>query len=246
LVSLLPFFTDKRLVGQVSNTLIELATHCLHMIESTMEEPDNGLWEFRGLAQLHCYTFLFHWAGSNAALKIAACIDNQPMMHKARRLVERSAAMIERCHDERRGVYTQAIDNPNLDASLLQLINMGYLAPGSAKARSHLEALETELRAASGLFYRYRHADDFGEPETTFLICAFWYVEALAKMDRLDEAIAIFEKLLGHANHLGLLSEDVMERDGSQWGNFPQTYSHVGLINAAFAISRKLDLPIYL
>ena len=84
-------------------------------------------------------------------------------------------------------------------------------------------------------------------PETTFLICAFWYVETLARMDRLDEAIEIFETLLDKGtNHLGLLSEDVHEKTGSQWGNFPQLYSHVGLINAAFAISKKLDRPIFL
>jgi GH15 family glucan-1,4-alpha-glucosidase len=101
------------------------------------------------------------------------------------------------------------------------------------------------LRAESGLFYRYRHADDFGEPESTFLICAFWYVEALARVGRLSESIEIFDKLTGYANHLGLLSEDVHPATGSQYGNFPQMYSHVGLINAAFTISRKLDHPVY-
>ena len=145
----------------------------------------------------------------------------------------------------RKGVYTQAVGSPNLDASLLQLINMGYLNPRSAKAKQHLKVLEDELRTPSGLFYRYKHVDDFGAPESTFLICAFWYVESLARMGRLKEAIKIFDRLTKHANHLGLLSEDVHEASGSQWGNFPQTYSHVGLINAAFAISKKLDQPIY-
>ena len=153
--------------------------------------------------------------------------------------------MIESCYDEERGVYTQAQGSKNLDASLLQLINMGYLDPKSEKTKKHLKVLEEELRTESGLFYRYKHIDDFGEPESTFLICAFWYVEALARMHRVDEAIKIFENLLKHGNHLGLLSEDIHEITGSQWGNFPQTYSHVGLINAAFTISKKLDKPIY-
>ena len=96
-----------------------------------------------------------------------------------------------------------------------------------------------------GLFYRYNHTDDFGDPHTTFLICAYWYVEALAKVGRLNEAIEVFEGLIKHGNHLGLLSEDVDKTDGSQWGNFPQTYSHVGLINAAFTIARKLDRPFF-
>lgn len=246
LVTLLPFFTDKRLLGQVSKTLIDLVMHCLKMIEETMEEPDNGLWEFRGLSQLHCYTFLFHWAGSHAARKIAVEVGDQSMEELARHLIQKSSEMIERCYDEERGVYTQAVGSPHLDASLLQLINMNYLDPTSERARRHLAVLEENLRTETGLFFRYKHPDDFGEPESTFLICAFWYAEALAKMNRLEEAIGIFENLLQFSNHLGLFSEDVLEADGSQWGNFPQTYSHVGLINAAFAISRKLDKPIYL
>ena len=246
LVTLLPLFSDKRL-GYVDNTtLINLVSDCLDLIEETMDEPDNGLWEFRGISQLHCYTFLFHWAGSHAAKKIAEKIEDASMSERAQSLIEASAKMIEACYDKKQGVYTQAVDNPNLDASLLQLINMGYLNPTSDRAKSHMKVLEEQLLTETGLFYRYKHVDDFGEPESTFLICAFWYVEALARMGRVDEAINIFEKLIQHSNHLGLLSEDVHEKTKSQWGNFPQTYSHVGLINAAFTISKKLDKPIYL
>ena len=211
-----------------------------------MEEPDNGIWEFRGKSQLHAYTFLFHWAGSQAAKKIGEISGDRKLVSRARRLIKASTNMIEACYDEERGVYTQAVGSPHLDASLLQLINMSYLSPNSPKARKHLKVLEDELRTESGLFYRYKHADDFGEPETTFLICAFWYVEALARMGRTKEAIKIFDHLVSHANHLGLLSEDVHEETGSQWGNFPQTYSHVGLVNAAFEISRKLNKPTFL
>ncbi len=246
LVTLLPLFNDKRLIGQQSQTLISLATHCLDMIEATMSEPDNGLWEFRGKKQLHCYTFLFHWAGSNAALRIAKAHHYKKMETRAKRLIKASAEMIEACYDQERGVYTQAVGNPDLDASLLKLITMGYLNPRSPRARQHLKVMEDELMTQGGLMYRYLHSDDFGRPESTFLICAFWYVEALAKMGRLSRAIKIFNNLLTHGNHLGLLSEDVHEATGSQWGNFPQTYSHVGLINSAFAISRRLDQPIYL
>ena len=247
LVTMLPFFSDSRLVGQKqSESLINLILHCLEMIEATMEEPDNGLWEFRGLTQLHCYTFLFHWAGSNAAFKIAKKIGNKQMEKMAKKLIHTSSEMIEKCYDAERGVYTQAIGSENLDASLLQLINMGYLSPESEKTKQHLRVLEENLLTPTGLVYRYKHADDFGEPESTFLICAFWYVESLAKMGRLDEAIEKFEELMKHGNSLGLFSEDVHEATGSQWGNFPQTYSHVGLINAAFTISRKVDKPIYL
>lgn len=248
LVTILPLFSDERLVTNRSgsSTLNHLAMHCLKMIEETMEEPDNGLWEFRGLSQLHSYTFLFHWAGSQAAKKIGQRLKNKEMEQLAEQMIEKSSEMIESCYDEKRGVYTQAVGSPNLDASLLQLINMGYLDPTEEKTLKHLKVLEDELGTESGLFFRYKHIDDFGEPESTFLICAFWYVEALARVGRLPEAIRIFESLLKHGNHLGLLSEDVHSKTNSQWGNFPQTYSHVGLINAAFAISKKLDKPLFL
>jgi GH15 family glucan-1,4-alpha-glucosidase len=143
-------------------------------------------------------------------------------------------------------VYTMAIDQPCLDASCLQLITMGYLDPSGEKARNHLKALESELKTEEGLFYRYLMEDDFGKPKSTFLICAYWYIEALACVGRLDDAIAEFTKLLKYQNHLGLLSEDVEAATGSQWGNFPQAYSHVGQLNAAFRISKKLDKPTFL
>jgi len=144
-----------------------------------------------------------------------------------------------------RKLYTQAIGTVNLDASTLSMITMDYLDHRSDKARDHIAALEKELLTDKGLFYRYKHYDDFGFPESTFLVCAFWYVDALACVGRVDDAIRNLDQLLSFSNHLGLFSEDATA-DGSQWGNFPQTYSHVGLINAACRIGRKLDKADFL
>ncbi|MDX2282509.1 MAG: glycoside hydrolase family 15 protein [Bacteroidia bacterium] len=248
LVSLLPLFVDKRLTQEEKNKqhFQPLIMRILKQIEATMDEPDAGLWEFRNKTQRHAYTYLFHWAGSNAALKIARQLKDGAMAKLAERLIKESADRIEACYDPARGVYTQAIGTPNLDASLLQLVTMNYLDPRSERAQQHVRVLEAELKTPEGLFYRYNHADDFGQPETTFLICAFWYVEALAALNRVPEALEIFHRLLEYSNHLGLLSEDIDARDGSQWGNFPQAYSHVGMVNAAFAISRKLDSQPFL
>ncbi|MND62032.1 Trehalase [compost metagenome] len=179
-------------------------------------------------------------------MKIAAHINNIPLEKKAMELADRATKHIEACYDPVREVYTQAEGTSNLDASTLQLIMMGYLDHRSEKARKHLEAVEDELKAPGGLFYRYKHKDDFGIPETTFLITAFWYVEALACVGRIKEATEAFENLLKYTNHLGLLSEDVLWEDGSQWGNFPQAYSHVGLMNAAYRIAKKIDKPDFL
>ena len=173
-------------------------------------------------------------------------IGDKQLISRAEALMKRASHYIESCYDAERQVYTNAVGSTHLDASTLQLIMMHYLDPSSARARDHLSALESELKTPEGLFYRYRHSDDFGKPKSTFLICAFWHVEALACVGRLDEAIETFEKLLTYANHLMLFSEDVDESDGSQWGNFPQTYSHVGLINAAFRIARKQDRAEFL
>ncbi len=246
LVSLLPLFVDARLKHEAKHHLLPLVMRILRKIETTMHEPDAGLWEFRNKAQLHCYTFLFHWAGSRAALKIAQKFRDYEMMVLSERLVKESVQQIEACYHAEKEVYTQAVDTTNLDASLLQLVTMGYLDPKSQKAQCHVKALENELRTPEGLFYRYKHSDDFGKPETTFLICAFWYVETLAYLGRLEEAQEFFERLLKYTNHVGLLSEDVDPSTGSQWGNFPQAYSHVGLVNAAFAISRRLDTEMFL
>jgi GH15 family glucan-1,4-alpha-glucosidase len=167
-------------------------------------------------------------------------------MNRAISLKNRAAKHIEDCYDPVRKVYTHAVGSPHLDASTLQLIMMNYLDPTSDRAKDHLIALEKELKTPNGLFYRYLHPDDFGKPKTTFLICAFWYVEALACVGRMDDALREFENLMQHSNHLLLFSEDVDEETGSQWGNFPQAYSHVGLMNAAYRIAGKLDRPVFL
>lgn len=245
LVSLLPLYTDRRFINQERAETLEMLRAILDRIEATMEEPDAGLWEFRHFAQYHSYTFLFHWAGASAAASAARQFKNKAMEEKAEFLKQEAAKKIEACFDADRGVYTQAIGTQNLDASTLQLIMMHYIDPASEQAKQHLVELEKELKTPEGLFYRYKHADDFGEPESTFLICAFWYVEALTCVGRVDEAIETFEQLISYSNHLGLLSEDVKASDGSMWGNFPQAYSHVGLINAATRIARKLDRPSF-
>lgn len=244
LVSLLPLYSDKRFITNEERVHSKrLAQHALNKIQETMNEPDAGLWEFRNLKQLHCYTFLFHWAGSSAAYKIASFFKDEEMGKQALKLKAEAASRINACWSESKGVFTQAIGTQNLDASCLQLITMNFLDPNSEQAKHHLKVMEAELRTPEGLFYRYKHKDDFGAPESTFLICAYWYIEALACVGRVDEAIELFENLNQYSNHLGLLSEDVDAANGSQWGNFPQAYSHVGQVNAAYRIAKKLDRP---
>jgi len=246
MISVLPLYTDHRFIFSERKDSVRWIEFLLSKIEATIDEKDAGIWEFRNMANIHCYSNLFQWAGASAAEKMALTIDNQELVDKARSLKARAAAHIESCYDPVRKVYTNSAGNTNLDASTLQLILMNYLDPASDRAKDHLAALEKELKTPNGLFYRYLYKDDFGKPKTTFLICAFWYVEALACVGRLDDATHEFENLLQFSNHLLLFSEDVDEEDGSQWGNFPQAYSHVGLMNAAYRIAMKLDKPVFL
>jgi len=247
LVSLLPLYIDKRFIGVERSSSTSAIQNLLKMIESTMHEPDAGLWEFRESRQMHGYTFLFHWAGASAAEKMLTQLGaDSKWISKARALTMEAKVMLEKCYDKEAGVYTQAIGSKQLDASMLQMITMGYLDNQKDRAVKHLRVMEKELQQAKGMFYRYKHEDDFGKPHTSFVICSFWFIEALARLGFVDEAMENFDHLLHFSNHLGLLSEHVNPNDGSQWGNFPQTYSHVGLLNAAFQISRQLNQPNFL
>ena len=245
LVTLVPLYTDQRLTT-VNRPNLDIVNYLLERIESTMDEPDAGIWEFRERAQLHCYTFLFHWAGAKAAAKIGAHVGNKTLVNKANRLIKAASARIEACYDKQHKTYTQAVGVPHADASNLQLVSLSYLPHNGDRAANLIKALEKELHAGDGLFYRYKHTDDFGKPHATFLVCAFWYVEALACVGRLKDAMKYFESLTAYANHLGIFSEDVESSTGSMWGNFPQAYSHVGLMNAASRIAKKMDQPVFM
>jgi GH15 family glucan-1,4-alpha-glucosidase len=218
----------------------------LDKIEMTIDEPDAGIWEFRNRSGQHAYTNLFQWAGCQAAMRIARKLNNKNLAARAEKLSERAAAYIEQCYSKQQKAYVQGIGNKHMDASTLQLIIMGYIPHDSKKAKDHLKALENDLKAGKGLFYRYIDEDDFGKPESTFLICGFWYAEALACVGRVNEAMEAMDELISYSNHLGLLSEDGHADNGSMWGNFPQAYSHVGLVNAAARINNHRNMPGFL
>lgn len=246
LLSLLPLIFDQRLNTQnkLHVDYKSIVNRLLKQIDDTLQQPDAGVWEFRNTLQLNCYTILFHWAGAQAAKKYAITIHDETMIKHAQSVIDRSVLLMERCYNTKERSYMQAVNSPNADASTLKLLTMQYLTPEDGRAKAHLEAIERKLKSPNGLIYRYRHADDFGKSSSTFLVCTFWYAEALVYLGRTEEAIKTVENILQYSNHLGLLSEDLAE-DGSQWGNFPQTYSHVGMINTAFRISRKLNKPHY-
>ncbi|MFT7621718.1 MAG: GH15 family glucan-1,4-alpha-glucosidase [Myxococcota bacterium] len=246
LLSLLPLYVDRRFVTEQRPADTAVIDSLLDRIEATMDDEDAGLWELRGMAWKHCYTFLFHWAGANAAQRIAEELGDPRLARRAAGLRDAASRQIEACFDRDIGTYVHAIGSTHMDASLLQLIGMQYLDPTSARANRLLETVEETLMIRPGFLHRYNHADDFGMPEVAFVVCGFWYIDALACVGRTEEAIEAFDQVMGAANGLGLLAEDAHPEDGSQWGNFPQTYSHVGLIGCAFRIAERLETPRYL
>lgn len=240
LVAIAPLFLDARFELEEPRA-ITLVEHLLGQVRRTLFAKDAGLWEFRGLGQLHTFTLLMHWVGAEHALRIAEAYRNKALAHRAQALMSRVRTAIERdCWNRRLGCYTQARGNDALDAALFCMVNFGYLPPDSARTKSHVHALRKGLSDPCGLLYRYRHRDDFGFPVTTFSACGFWCAEALARIGATNEATLVFERLIGAQNRLGLLSEDIEPLTGELWGNFPQTYSHVGLINTAFALDQAL------
>lgn len=236
LLSLLPLYSDLRTYDSTRPSE-DLIFKILDLIEKYMDEPDAGIWEFRGKKQQHAESFLFHWAGAMAALKISKINHNQKMKEKAEKLIKLASNNIEKCFDDSTKAYGMSIENKKLNASEFLLVTMNYLGKHNLeKARKHVEALANELKFGDDLIYRYKDHDDFGETKSTFLICAFWYAEALVELGEIEEAKRVFESLISRSNHLGIFSEDIDPVDGSQWGNIAQTYSHVGLINTAFKI----------
>jgi GH15 family glucan-1,4-alpha-glucosidase len=135
------------------------------------------------------------------------------------------------------GRYAASFGGDELDASLLQLVDIGFLQADDPRARATLRGVEEGLRRGPYLF-RYADPDDFGSPETAFNFCTFWFIEALHLEGRTEEARALFEEMLARRTDAGLLSEDIALADGELWGNYPQTYSLVGLIACATLLSR--------
>ena len=236
-------FLDTRFVGDVPpQTAVGIVQDLLDQMEARLEEPDAGLWEFRERSRLHCFSVLMHWAGARRAVEVAEALGVEALAARARDLERRAGELLDaKCWNDEIGALTQVAGGSELDAALLLAVHLGYLAPDDPRATSHVDAIRERLAVDGGLLRRYSSPDDFGMPHAAFTVCTFWLVEALAILERTDEARELFHYLLSLDNGLGLYSEDILPDTLEQSGNFPQTYSHVGLINAAFRLSRRWD-----
>jgi len=205
------------------------------------DQPDAGIWEFRGRQRIHTFSSVMCWAACDRLAKIATKLGLESRARYWRDTANHIHADIcARAWDEKNQCFTESFGRPGLDASILMLPNLGFIEARDPRFLSTLEAIEKNLRQGSHLL-RYQEADDFGQPENAFNICTFWYIDALAATGRKDEARQLLEEMLACRNSLGLLSEDLDPKTGELWGNFPQTYSMVGIINAARRLSRPWE-----
>ncbi len=202
------------------------------------DQPDAGLWEFRTRAAVHTYSAVMCWAACDRLANTAEVLglpERHAVWRKRATLVRES---IEKgAWRPKLGRYAASYEGDELDASLLQMIDLRFLTPEDPKYQATFAAVEKDLRRGSYLL-RYATPDDFGEPQTAFNFCTFWYVEALFLAGRVEEARELFDKMLSRRTNAGLFSEDISFEDGELWGNYPQTYSLVGVINCAMLLSR--------
>ncbi len=234
-------FFDRRLVRCGDEALFHRLELLGERAVQLHDQPDAGLWELRGAARVHTFSAVMCWAACDRLAKVAQRLGLAPRQVYWQTQAENIHRVVcERSWSEQLNSFVATFDGNSMDASLLLLHEVGFLAVDDPRFAGTVAAVERELRHGDFIF-RYVEKDDFGTPENAFLICTFWYINALAALGRRDEARALFERLLARRNRHGLLAEHIDPRSGEQWGNFVQTYSMVGLINSAIRLSMRWD-----
>ncbi len=202
-------------------------------------EPDAGPWEYRGRQRIHTHSATMCWVACDRLASIAQRLGLDGRAAYWRKHADALREQIlARAWSDRHGAITGALDHEDLDASVLLLHELGLLHAGDERFVRTCEAIGRELNR-NGFIMRYTAADDFGLPETAFLVCQFWYIDALAAIGRKEEARAMFADVLSRRNSFGLLSEDIHPVTGALWGNLPQTYSMAGIVNTGRILSHS-------
>src|SRR3954447_25207030 len=209
-------------------------------------ETDSGMWEMRGEPRHHLSSKVLCWTALDRAVKLAPQLGSYAKTEQWEAVRDEiRAAILERGWSEKKQAFAQSFDSDELDAAQLLMPMLGFLPASDERMRSTIEAIANEL-TEDGLVLRYRNdeglnADGLTGEEGTFVICSFWLVSCLAKAGELERAEALFDQLAGYANELGLLAEEIDTANGEQLGNFPQAFSHIGLITAAWEIDKARE-----
>lgn len=191
----------------------------------------------RGDPRHFTYSKLMCWVALDRAVALADRTGESDRVASWCRVCDEiHQSITDRCWSPTLGAYAQSYDSELLDASVLMMLIVGFLEPDDPRARSTVEAIAAGLTDAHGFVYRYREDDGLEGDEGTFAICTFWLAQCWALLGEIDEARRLFDRMVGCANDLGLLAEEVDPATGAMLGNFPQAFTHIGLVNAAWAI----------
>lgn len=234
-------FFDQRLMQRGDAALFHRLEPLGEAAIKAHAQPDAGLWELRENRRVHTFSSIMCWAACDRLSRIATRLGLAGRAAYWGGQAERIHSTIcDRAWNAEKKTFTAAFGGETLDASLLLMHDVGFLTADDPRFASTVAAIERELRHGDYIF-RYVETDDFGTPENAFIVCTYWYIYALVALGRTDEARGLFENLLARHNRHGLIAEHLDIRTGEQWGNFVQTYSMVGLINAAIRLSKRWD-----
>lgn len=239
-------FFDERIRRPGSKELFELLETMGEKAYTYYNQPDAGLWELRGSKHVHTFSSMMCWAATDRLAKIARKLELSERYDYWKKASDTIRdAIEENGFNKALNAYTATWGGDTMDASLLLACELGYIDGRDSRFTGTIAEIEKKLMpSGSRYLFRYVVEDDFGKPENAFTICSFWYIDALASAGRTEEARDLFEDLLSKRNHLGLLSEDLDPETGELWGNFPQTYSMVGIINSARILSKKWETEL--
>ena len=234
-------FFDRRLTKVGDETLLHRLERLGEQAVKRWDAPDAGLWELRTRQDVHTFSSMMCWAACDRLARICGQLglkDRDTYWRDHAEMIK--GEILVRAWNADLNSFTEVFGGDGADASLLLMAELGFLPPSDPRFLGTLKLVEDRLRKGPYL-YRYHKPDDFGTPETSFNICTFWYIDALAGVGREEEARELFENMLACRNPMGLLSEDVDPNTRQLWGNFPQTYSMVGIIHSAMKLSKPWE-----
>jgi GH15 family glucan-1,4-alpha-glucosidase len=234
-------FIDERLPGMGDAVLFRRLEPLGHQACRLYLEPDAGPWEYRGRKRIHTHSATMCWVACDRLARLAGLLSLDERAGYWRAHAEKIRdEILERAWSAKWGALAGALDHDDLDASALLVAELGLLSASDERYRRTVQVIGKELNR-NGFIMRYTAEDDFGAPETAFLVCQFWYADALASIGEKEKARDIFTDVLSRTNSFGILSEDIHPASGELWGNIPQTYCMAGIINTGMKLSRSWE-----
>ncbi len=233
--------SDPRIVDGDSQAYFPLIRRLVEEAIEAAPTPDTGIWEYRTLLNVHTFSRAMCWAAISRGARLARSLKHGDLADRWDAIAETEREIVlTQGFNQELGFFTQAMNGRFPDASNLLLPAIGIIDARDPRFAQTVRHYETQL-VDRGLVMRYRNADDFGLPTSAFTICSFWLAETLALVGRLDDAVEVFRRVAAYENPVGLFSEDIDPATGALLGNFPQAYTHVGLIHAAITIGELLE-----